>query len=174
LCLLLCIAQTLEGSETLQKGLQSSQHKWVKWLKFLKLYLSMEEWFHDSNDKVEVDIAKPLIGEVLQTLQALFPREDTTNGYCIPKMHGMTKFQPYMKRYGSAINFYGGQGEATHKFFMNVPGQKTQHCVSKYAVQTANQCYDIMVTKHAMRSIGMEMGIGWWYRGRTYILILLM
>ncbi len=40
---------------------------------------------------------------------------------------------------------------------MKVPGQKTQHRVSKYAVQTANQCYDIMVTKHAMRSIGMEM-----------------
>ncbi len=29
--------------------------------------------------------------------------------------------------------------------------------MSKYAVQTANQCFDIMVTKHAMRSIGMEM-----------------
>ncbi len=38
-----------------------------------------------------------------------------------------------------------------------MPGQKTQRCVSKYAVQTANQCYDIMVTEHAMRSIRMEM-----------------
>ncbi len=77
--------------------LQYSQHKLVKWLKFLKLYLSMEERFHNSNDKVEVDNAKPLIGKVLQTLQALSPREDKTNGYCIPKMHGMTKFQAYMK-----------------------------------------------------------------------------
>ncbi len=42
-------------------------------------------------------------------------------------------------------------------FFVKVPGQKTQRRVSKYAVQTANQCYDIMVTKHAMRSIGIEM-----------------
>ncbi len=117
----------------------------------------MEEWFHDSNVKVEVDNAKPLIGKVLQTLQALFPIEDKTNGYCIPKMHGMTKFQPYMKWYGSAINFYGGPGEAAHKLFVKAPGQKTQHLVSKYAIQTANQCYDIMVTKHAMRSIGMEM-----------------
>jgi hypothetical protein len=117
----------------------------------------MEEWFHDSNDKAEVDNAKPLIGEVLQTLQALFPREDKTNGYCIPKMHGMTKFQLYMKRYGSAMSFYGGPGEAAHKFFVKVPGQKTQRHVSKYAVQTANQCYDIMVIEHAMRSIGMEM-----------------
>jgi hypothetical protein len=45
----------------------------------------MEEWFHDSNDKVEVDNAKPLIGEVLQTLQALFPGEDKTNGYHIDR-----------------------------------------------------------------------------------------
>jgi hypothetical protein len=90
----------------------------------------MEEWFHNSNDKVEIDYTKPLIGEVLQTLQALFPREDKTNGYCIPKMHKMTNFQPYMKRYGSAINFYGGPGEAAHKFFVKAPGQKTQHHVS--------------------------------------------
>jgi hypothetical protein len=116
----------------------------------------MEEWFHNSNNKVEVDNVKPLFGKVLQTLQALFPREDKTNGFCIPKMHGMKKIQAYMKRYGRAINFYGGPGEAAHKFFVKVPGQKT-HRVSKYAVQTANQCYDIMVTKHAMRSIGIEM-----------------
>jgi hypothetical protein len=95
--------------------------------------------------------------EVLQTLQALFPREDKTNGYCIPKMHGITKFQPYMKRYGSAINFYGGPGEAAHKVFAKATGQKTQCRVSEYAVQTASQCYGIMVTKHAMRSIGLEM-----------------
>jgi hypothetical protein len=84
--LLFCIAHALEGSEILQKGFQYSQHKWVKWLKFLKLYLSMEEWFHNSNNKVEVDNAKLLIGEVLQTLQALFPREDKTNGYCTDKI----------------------------------------------------------------------------------------
>jgi hypothetical protein len=47
LFLLLCIAQTVEGSEILQKGLQYSSNKWVKWLKCLKLYLSMEEWFHN-------------------------------------------------------------------------------------------------------------------------------
>jgi hypothetical protein len=72
-------------------------------------------------------------------------------------MHGMTKFQLCMKRYGSAINFYGGPGEAAHKFFVKVPGHKTQRRVSKFAAQTANHCYDIMVTKHAIRSIGMEM-----------------
>ncbi len=62
-----------------------------------------------------------------------------------------------MKRYGSAINFYGGPGEAAHKYFVKAPGQKTQRRVSEFAVQTANQWYDMMVTKHAMSSIGMEM-----------------
>jgi hypothetical protein len=90
-------------------------------------------------------------------VQSLFPREENSNGYCIPKMHGMTKFQQYMKRYGGAINFYGGPGEAAHKYFVKAPGQKTQHCVSKFAVQTANQSYEMMVTKHAVCSIGMEM-----------------
>ena len=117
----------------------------------------MEEWFHDLNDKEEVNNARPLIGEVLKMVQSLFPREEKSNGYCIPKMHGMTKLQPYMKRYGSAINCYGGPGEAAHKYFVKAPGQKTQCRVSKFAVQTANQCYDMMVTKHAMSSIGMEM-----------------
>jgi hypothetical protein len=84
----------------------------------------MEEWFHDSNDNKEVNNARPLIGEVLKLVQSLFPREEKSNGYCIPKMHGMTKFQPYMKRYGRAINFYGGPGEAAHKYFVKAPGQK--------------------------------------------------
>jgi hypothetical protein len=117
----------------------------------------MEEWFHDLNDKEEVNNARPLIGEVLKMVQSLFPREEKSNCYCIPKMHGMTKFQPYVKRYGSAINFYGGLGEAAHKYFVKAPGQETQCRVSKFAVQTANQCYNMIVTKHAMTSIGMEM-----------------
>ncbi len=90
-------------------------------------------------------------------VQTLFPREENSNGYCIPKMHGMTKLQPYIKRYKSAINFYGGLGEAAHKYFVKAPGQKTQHRVSEFAVQTENQCYDMIVTKHAMTLIGMEM-----------------
>jgi hypothetical protein len=52
----------------------------------------MEEWFHNCNDKEEVNNSRPLIAKVLKWLQELFPREEGTNGYCIPKMHGMTKF----------------------------------------------------------------------------------
>jgi len=55
LFLLVCIAHTVEGSEILCNGLQYSNHKLQRWIKCLKLYLSMEEWLHDSNDKKEVN-----------------------------------------------------------------------------------------------------------------------
>ncbi len=32
----------------------------------------MEEWFHDWNDKKEVNDARPLIGEALKMVQSLF------------------------------------------------------------------------------------------------------
>ena len=51
------------------------------------------------------------------------------------------------------MNFYGGPGESAHKFFVKAPGQKTQRHVSEFAIQTAHQYYDIMVTRHALRSV---------------------
>jgi hypothetical protein len=112
LFLLLCIANTTKGSLKLQHTLGHNHSKWKKWLEFITLYLSMENWFHDCNNKEEVIQARPLIAKVLKLLQWLFPSADNTNGYCIPKMHGMTKFQYYIKRYGYAKNFFGGMGES--------------------------------------------------------------
>ncbi len=86
----------------------------------------MEEWFHDANKKVEVTAARVEIAKVLQMLQQLFPRPLKTNGYNIPKMHGMTIMQSYIKLFGSGINFYGGPGESAHKQFIKIPGQLTQ------------------------------------------------
>ena len=150
---LLCIAQTIDGSTTLQKSLKFSASKWKRWIKFLKLYLSMEEWFHDRNEKEEVILARPLIAKVLTMLQQLFPREDASNQYNIPKMHAMTKLQSYIMLFGSAMNFFGGPGEAAHKVFVKAPGQKTQRRVSEFAVQTSTRYSDMMVTKHALRLI---------------------
>jgi hypothetical protein len=56
-------------------------------------------------------------------------------------MHGITKMQEYMMLFGSRINFYGGPGKSAHKQFIKIPGQKTQQRVSKFAQQTALQCY---------------------------------
>jgi hypothetical protein len=84
-----------------------SEQRWKKFIDVLKLDLGMEEWFHDSNDKREVQCARAEIAMVLWSLQQFFPRSDHTNGYKnIPKMHGMTKLQTYMTLFGSGINFY--------------------------------------------------------------------
>jgi hypothetical protein len=52
-----------------------------KFIHFLKSYLAMEEWFHDSNDKDEVDSSRGEIFKVLTSLQKNFPRLEHTNGY---------------------------------------------------------------------------------------------
>ena len=153
LFLLLCIATTMDGTRLFKEKLSYNDSKWKKWIEFLKLYLSMEEWFHDSNPKDEVHKSRPLIAKVLKRLQWFFPRKDNTNGYCIPKMHGMTKFQNYIIRYGSAMNFYGGTGESAHKSFVKAPGQKTQQRVSEFAVQTTKQYYNMLITNRAFESI---------------------
>jgi hypothetical protein len=153
LFLLLCIGSTVLGGEKLQSALRYDSRKWKKWLQFIKLYLSMEQWFHDSNPKEEVNNARPLIAKVLRSLKDLFPREGTGNEYNIPKFHAMTKMQFYVKRYGSAKNFYGGTGESAHKFFVKAPGQKTQRRITEFASQVANQYYNMLVTTKARRSL---------------------
>ena len=51
----------------------------------------------------------------------------------------MTKFVEYMMLYGSAMNFYGGPGEANHKIFVKAAGQKTQQRLCEFAQQTVRQ-----------------------------------
>jgi hypothetical protein len=130
---LLCLAHKTKTRNVLQTALQSSDQQWSKFLLFIKMYLAMEEWFHDCNDKDEVNVLRGEISKALSALQKVFPRSDHTNGYSIPKMHGMTKMQSYIKLSGSGMNFYGGPGEAAHKTFVKSAGQKTQSRVSKFA-----------------------------------------
>jgi hypothetical protein len=81
---------------------------------------------------------------------------NNTNGYNIPKMHSMTKFVEYMMLFGSAMNFYGGPGEAFHKIFVKAAGLKAQHRVSEFSQQTANQYYHMMITNYAVKSCAVE------------------
>ena len=149
---LACISFTTEGL-ALKEGLQMSNEKWRSFRFFIRQYLAMEEWFHSINDKDEVRHARSKIASVLKLLQDLFPRGAGTNGWNIPKMHGMTKMQDYMLRFGCAINFFGGPGESSHKQFVKAPGMKTQRRVCEFAVQTAKQFHHTMVTQHAMTTI---------------------
>jgi hypothetical protein len=66
----------------------------------------MEEWFYDSNNKLEVINTQPQIAKVLQSLQQFFQKNTSTNGYNLPKMHGITKMQEYMMLFGSGIKFF--------------------------------------------------------------------
>ncbi len=113
----------------------------------------MEEWFHDSNNKDEVNSSRGEIFKVLTSLQKFFPGLDYTNGYRLPKMHGMTKMQSYINRFSSGMNFYGGPGEAAHKTFVKSTGQKTQRRVGKFAQQTAHQYYNYMLSTHAIQHL---------------------
>jgi hypothetical protein len=76
---LLCIASTTSGSAVMKRSLKLSEQRWKKFIDFLKLYLGIEEWwFHDSNDKCEVQGARAEIAKVLRSLQQYY-----TNGYNI-------------------------------------------------------------------------------------------
>jgi hypothetical protein len=50
---LLCIAHRTKARLVLKTALGLSYIQWKKFIHFLKSYLAMEEWFHDSNDKDE-------------------------------------------------------------------------------------------------------------------------
>ncbi len=46
----------------------------VEVLAFIKMYLAMEEWFHDCNDKDEVNVSRGEISKILSALQ-FFPQD---------------------------------------------------------------------------------------------------
>ena len=147
-----CIAHTTSGRR-LKEGLRMSDAKWRQLRLFMRQYLAMEEWFHAHNSKEEVRNARRKIGRVLKALQELFPRGEGTNGYNIPKMHGMAKMQAYILLYGCAENFHGGTGESAHKVVVKAPGLKTQRRVGEFAVQTAKQYHHAMLARHAYTSM---------------------
>ena len=88
---LMCIANTTNGKNVLKNSLKLSDSKWKQFVQCLKLYLAMEEWFHDFNDKDEVQSSRNEIAKVLKMMHRFFPHGDRLNGYCIPKMHASLK-----------------------------------------------------------------------------------
>jgi hypothetical protein len=157
LFILLCIAHTSVGEMILRTELGLNKTEWKHWLLFLQMYLSMEEWFNDSRPKEEVRDARVAIAAVIESLKKFFPRKRDSQGYNIPKLHGLTKVQYYMCLFGSAINFYGGPGEASHKLFVKAPGARTQKRVGEFATQTADQYYAIMVVNRVTRFVDIRL-----------------
>ncbi len=155
---MLCIAHTNDGELILKNELNLSPGHWTRWLQFLKLYLSMLAWFHSSVPKEEVRCAGPAVSSVLTSLQLYFPCQHESNGYCIPKMHGVAKMREYVSLYGSAMNFYGGPGEASHQVFVKAPGLKTQRRMSEFAMQTAGQYYNFLLVQKVLNDIDTNHG----------------
>ena len=69
---LLIIACRTSGRKTLQDGLCLNDDQWKQFIYFLKMYPGMEAWFHDINDKVEVNNARPTIATVLTLFKNIF------------------------------------------------------------------------------------------------------
>lgn len=141
---LLCLSHTDLIHNTLKDYLRSSSISIHKFFECLKLYLSMEEWFHQSNPKDEVNAARTLIAYTIELMQFVFPRQDG-RGWNIPKSHGLTKFQKYIKLFGSASNFFGGVGESNHKKFVKDTGNNTQKRAHNFTSQIATRYYERMV-----------------------------
>ena len=107
--------------------------------------------------KAEVDGACGVVSEVILKIQFYFPRTTDSQGYNIPKMHALAKMIDYIVLFGSAMNFYGGPGEASHKSFVKAPGLKTQRRVSEFASQVAEQYYNMMVARKACAYVDIRM-----------------
>jgi hypothetical protein len=56
-----------------------------KFIYFIKSYLAMEEWFHDSNDKNKVHHARDEIAKVLSSLQKKSLDQITQTDTAYPK-----------------------------------------------------------------------------------------
>ncbi len=69
--------------------------------------------------------------------------------------------QFYITLYGCGINFFGGQGELSHKQFVKAPGLKTQKRVTEFACQTAKQYHHVMVNHHALTYMNMKDSLGY-------------
>jgi hypothetical protein len=83
--------------------------------------------------KMKLTVSEGKYPKFLLHYDKFFPRSEHTNGYRLPKMHGMTKMQSCIKHFGNGMNFYGGSGEAAHKTLVKSAGQKTQRRVGKFA-----------------------------------------
>jgi hypothetical protein len=103
----------------------------------------MEEWFHNDNLKDKVDNAHTCTAHTITFMQYIFPRL-VGQGWKIPKVHGLTKFQNYMKLFGSASNFYGAVGEKNHKNFVKDTGNNTQKQANNFTSQIEIRYYKKM------------------------------
>lgn len=147
LFLLLCLSHTSSVNAKLESILYDRGVSLGKFQLCLKLYLAMEEWFHSINQKEEVENSRNLIGYVIDLIKEVFPRGKVKKGqgWKIPKMHGLTKMQTFIKLFGCGINFFGGPGETFHKMFVKDTGNNTQGRADSFSSQCAQRYYETLL-----------------------------
>ena len=118
---------------------------------FLKLYISMEAWFHDDNPEVKVRAARLLIAKVIDMMIEILPRGG--QGWHIPKVHGLTKVQTFIILFGCAANFYGNHGECMHQDLVKNTGNNTQKRPGSFTTQVAVCWYKWFVFELAHAAI---------------------
>ena len=123
----------------------------------------MITWMHNENAKSKVTSAEIEVSRVMKEIKRVFPR-NSGQGWNIPKFHGMIKMVPYMKLFGSAINFFSGAGESHHKHFMKAPGKQTQRRPRHFSKQCAQRVYETMLLEiaydHTHTLVGIMCGRG--------------
>ena len=73
---LACIAQTTSGAAALKSVWEAFDVTQSQFCNFIYLYLAMEEWMHDFNEKEKVKSADKLVASVLRKLKKVFPRTE--------------------------------------------------------------------------------------------------
>ena len=163
---LLCISYTVSGQEALRQVLEDHNLSFEQFRNFIRLYLAMEEWFHDSRPKDEVRHARRLIAKTLRALKRVFPRL-AGDGFKVPKFHGMTKMQYYICLFGSGANFYGGPGESAHKVFVKGTGKVTSRKVNTFCSEVANRYFEHKIIDMAKDALSRQTTHSHVYIGQT-------
>ena len=124
LFILACVGHTSAGEKALAPYLAMQNISVKRFISAITDYLCMITWMHNKNAKSKVNSAGTEVSRVMKEIKRVFPR-NSGQGWNIPKFHGMIKMVPYMKLFGSAINFFSGAGESHHKHFVKAPGNQT-------------------------------------------------
>ncbi len=150
LCLL-CLSHTDTITPNLHAKLREQSISMNKLYKCL-MYLSMEEWFHESNLKEEVLASHPLVAQTKELMMPVFLRV-AGRGWKLPKVHRLTKLVTFMKSFGSASKFFGGIGESNHKRFIKDTDNDTQQRACNFTSQIALRYYERMVCDIAHQAL---------------------
>ena len=155
--MLLCVIHTKDGHGIFHEGLGAEGISLTAFKDCMKLQLSFEKWFDDSNSIIDMCGASNLLSKLIESIKKCFPRIDG-NSWNISKMHSLAKMLHYMQQFGSANNFSGQIGERALKSMVKDHAQQTQRRVNVFASQCADREYESTVYNHAYNDIKHLLG----------------